>query len=89
MENTSYYLEDERLVFLTVEDARKYYFEEESSHFASDYIDLNEFLNNKGYTCEDIFYLNEDEKADIIFDYHEELFQSWVREELTQCYMYK
>ena len=29
MENTSYYLESERLVFLTKEDARDYFFKKE------------------------------------------------------------
>ena len=89
MENTTYYYESEKTVFLTDEDARKYFFEEELYHSVSVYLGLNEFLSDKGYNHEDIFYLDSTEKADILSDYHEALFQFWVREELTECYMYE
>ena len=89
MENTSYYFESERLVFLTEEDARKFFFIEEIYHCESEYFSLNDFLNDKGYTCEQIFVLDEREKEDILADYHEELFKRWVSEELITCDMYE
>lgn len=55
MENATYYLEGERLVFLTEEDARDYFFKEEIYHSVTLFYNLNEFLNDKGYNCEDVF----------------------------------
>ena len=89
MENTSYYLEGERLVFLTEEDARDYFFKEKIYHSVTLYYNLNEFLNDKGYNCEDVFLFDAVEKADVLFDYHEALFKRWVQEELVECYMYE
>lgn len=74
MENTSYYLESEGLIFLTEEDARKYYFEGELYRFGLNHIDLSEFLSGQGYTYEDIFFLDGVEKEGIVSDYHEALF---------------
>ena len=93
MENTSYYLESERLVFLTKEDAKDYFFKKEVYGYDSEYISLNEFLNDKGYNCEQVFFLDEREKEDILADYlanyHEALFENWVSEELITCDIYK
>ena len=89
MENTSYYLESERLVFLTKEDARDYFFKKEVYYCECEYISLNEFLNDKGYNCEQVFFLDEREKEDILADYHEALFENWVSEELITCDMYE
>lgn len=88
MENTSYYLESEGLIFLTEGDARKYFFEGELYRFTPNRIDWNEFLSSQGYTYEDIFFLDGAEKEGIVSDYHEALFQSWVREELTKYDMF-
>lgn len=89
MENTSYYLESERLVFLTEEDARDYFIKEEVCHCESEYLTLNEFLNDKGYNCGQVFFLDEREKEDILADYNEALFENWVSEELITCDMYE
>ena len=89
MENTSYYFESERLVFLTKEDARDYFFKKEVYGYDSEYISLNEFLNDKGYNCEQVFFLDEREKEDILADYNEALFENWVDEELIACDMYE
>ena len=89
MENTAYYLESQRIVFLTKEDARDYFFMEEIYHYEANYLCLNEFLNSKGYNCEDVFVLNEAEKEDILTEYHEALFESWANHELIECYMYE
>lgn len=89
MENTSYYLESERLVFLTEEDARDYFIKEEVYHCESECLTLNEFLNDKGYNCGQVFFLDEREKEDILADYNEALFENWVSEELITCDMYE
>ena len=89
MENTSYYLESERLVFLTKEDARDYFIKEEVCHCESECFSLNDFLNEKGYNCGQVFFLDEREKEDILADYHEALFENWVDEELIACDMYE
>lgn len=89
MENTSYYLEGERLVFLTEEGARDYFFKEEIYHSVTFYYNLNDFLYDKGYNCKDVFLFDPVEKADVLSDYHEALFKRWVNEELVECYMYE
>ena len=89
MENTSYYFEGERLVFLTEEDASDYFFKEEIYHSVTVYYSLNEFLNDKGYNCEEVFLLDEMEKADVRLDYYKALFKRWVCEELVECDMYE
>ena len=89
MENTIYYFESERLVFLTKEDARKFFLTEGNYHCASEYFSLNDFLNEKGYNCEQIFFWDWREKEDILTDYHEELFKHWVNKELIACDMYE
>ena len=92
MENTSYYLGSERLVFLTEEDARDYFIKEEVCHCESECFSLNDFLDEKGYNCEQVFFLDEREKEDILADYlanyHEALFENWVSEELITCDIY-
>jgi hypothetical protein len=89
MENTSYYLEGERLVFLTEEDARDYFFKEEIYHSVTLYYSLNEFLNDKGYNCEDVFLFDDVEKVEVRADYYEALFKRWVCKELVECDMYE
>lgn len=89
MENTSYYFEGERLVFLTEEDASDYFFKEQIYHSETVYYGLNEFLNDKGYNCEDVFLLDDVEKANVLADYHEALFKRWLCEELVECDMYE
>ena len=89
MGNTSYYLGSESLVFLTEEDARNYFDGEEVYHCESEYLSLNEFLDEKGYSCEQVFFLSEREKEDILTDYHEALFEHWINEELITCDIYE
>lgn len=89
MENRSYYYADERLVFLTREDARNYFFEEEVYNSAFISLPLNDFLIDEGYNCEEVFLLYPEEKAEILANYHEEFFKRWVDEELIACDMYE
>ena len=88
MENTSYYFEGEGLVFLTKEYARDYFFKEELYNDEANYFCLNEFLINMGYNCEDIFLFDKTEKENILTDYREALFKSWVNDELIECSIY-
>ena len=89
MGNTSYYLGSENLVFLTEEDARNYFNEEEVYHCETKHLSLDEFLDEKGYYCEQVFFLSEREKEDILANYHEALFENWVSEELITCDIYE
>lgn len=89
MESKSYFYENERLVFLTVEDARKFFFEEELYGDVSTHFTLNDFLNEAEYNYECIFYLSDVEKEDILSEYHETLFEFWAREELLECDVYE
>ena len=93
MENTTYYLESERLVFLTKEDARDYFFKKEVYGYDSEYISLNEFLNDKGYNCEQVFFFDETENEAILANYlaiyHEALFENLVSEQLITCDIYE
>lgn len=89
MENTSYYLGSERLVFLTREDAKDYFFKEAIYHSIADYYSLNEFLNDSGFNCEDVFLFDDVEKVEVRADYREALFKRWLCEELVECDMYE
>lgn len=91
MENTVFYYEGERLIFLTEEDARNFFFEKELYHPATSYLGLNEFLYNEGYNCEDVFLFDEKAKADVLADYHEALFVCWLNDgdEIIACDIYR
>ncbi len=87
MDDRSYYFAEERLVFLTIRDARKFFFEEELFDIVDD-CDFNAFLGNKFNYCE-LFTMTDEEKADVLSDYHEYLFDCWVDDELIACDMYE
>lgn len=89
MENTVFYYEGERLIFLTEEDARNYFFENKIYDSAPISLTLNDFLIERDYNCEEVFLLYPEEKAEILADYHEEFFKCWLNEELVECYMYE
>lgn len=89
MKNTVFYYEGEKLIFLTEEDARNYFFEEKVYNSAPISLTLNDFLIDEGYNCEEVFLLYPEEKADILANYHEEFFKRWVDEELVECEMYE
>ena len=91
MENTSYYLKSERLVFLTEEDARDYFFKEEIYHSVSLYFSLNDFLKEQDFDYEEIFLFEKEDKANVLADYQEALFERWLSdgEEVVACDIYE
>lgn len=87
MDNSIYYFAEERLVFLTIEDARKFFFEEEYCGMVDD-CGFNDFLGNK-FSHYELFTMTDEEKSDVLSDYHEYLFDCWFDEVLVTCDMYK
>lgn len=87
MNDRSYYFAEERLVFLTIEDARKFFFDEELCNVVDD-CDLNAYLGNR-FNYYELFTMTDEDKADVLSDYHEYLFECWVDEELIACDMYE
>lgn len=88
MDNRSYYFAEERLVFLTLEDARKFFFEEILFNDTVNECDFNIFLGDK-FNYYALFIMTDEEKSDVLSDYHEYLFDCWVEEELVACDMYE
>lgn len=87
MDDRSYYFSEERLVFLTIEDARKFFFNEELYNIVDD-CDLNAYLSNR-FNYYELFTMTNEDKADVLSDYHEYLFDCWVDDELIACDMYE
>ena len=87
MNNRSYYFAEERLVFLTIEDARKFFFDEELFNIVDD-CDFNAFLGN-GFNYYELFTMTDEDKAEVLSDYHEYLFECWVDGKLIACDMYE
>lgn len=87
MDNRSYYFAEERLVFLTIEDARKFFFDEELFDVVDDF-GFNVFLGNK-FNYYELFTMTDEEKAEVLSNYHEYLFDCWVDDELIACDMYE
>ena len=84
----SYYYEKENLVFLTKEDARNYFFEEQLFTEVGDEYVFHCFLSER-YSISDIFGMEDSEKPDVLADYHDYLFDMWVNENLIACDMYE
>ena len=84
----SFYYAEESLVFLTKEDARNYFFEEQLYSGAEDECDFGCFLSER-YSIPDIFRMDNAEKANVLSDYHDYLFDIWVDECLIACDMYE
>ena len=87
MNDRSYYFAEERLVFLTIEDARKFFFDEELFNIVDD-CDFNAFLGNR-FNYYELFTMTDEDKAEVLSDYHEYLFECWVNDELIVCDMYE
>lgn len=87
MDDRSYYFAEARLVFLTNREARKFFFEEEFSSIVDDY-DFNAFLENR-FSHYALFTMTNEEKEEVLSDYHEYLFDCWVDDELIACDMYE
>lgn len=87
MNDRSYYFAEERLVFLTIEDARKFFFDEELYDTFND-CDFNVFLSGK-FDYYELFKMTNEEKSEVLFDYYEFLCDCWVDDELIVCDMYE
>lgn len=82
-----YYYGEEAIVFADLGDARDYFFDEGLLRGYDDDYAFRNFLN-KSYTLVELFRMTDDEKADVISDYEEDLFDFWVDEELVKCELY-
>lgn len=87
MDDRSYYFEEEKLVFLTIEDARKFFFDKELYNIVDD-CELNAYLSNR-FNYYELFTMTDEDKADVLSDYHEYLFDYWVDDELIACDIYE
>ena len=87
MSNYVYYYGEEAIVFADLSEVRDYFFDNDIiRHYDDDYA-FRSFLNEK-YTLIELFKMTDDEKADVISDYKEDLFDFWVDEEIVKCELY-
>lgn len=84
----TYYCPKERLVFVSEEDTRNFFFEEQVYTSMEYEGDFEDFLSEK-YSRADIFRMTNEEKAEVLADYHEVLFEQWCDEELVECDIYE
>lgn len=82
-----YYYGEEAIVFADLCDARDYFFDEGLLRGYDDDYAFRNFLN-ESYTLVELFRMTDDDKADVISDYEESLFEEWVNEELVKCELY-
>ena len=84
----TYYCPKERLVFVTEEDVRNFFYDEKIYEVMEYESDFEDFLSDK-YTRADIFRMPDEEKSEVLADYHEVLFEQWCDEELIECDIYE
>ena len=84
----TYYCPNERLVFVTEEDVRNFFFNEKIYEAMEDESDFDMFLTER-YSRADIFRMTDEERAEVIADYNEILFEQWRDEELVSCDIYE
>ena len=82
-----YYYGEEAIVFADLGDARDYFFDNDILKRYDDDYALRNFLD-ESYTLIELFKMTDDEKADVISDYEEDLFEFWVDEEIVKCELY-
>lgn len=82
-----YYYGEEAMVFTDLSDARDYFIDTDIIRRYDDDFAFRSFLD-ENYTLSDLFKMKDDEKADVISDYEEDLFDFWVDEELVKCELY-
>jgi hypothetical protein len=87
MSNYVYYYAEEAIVFSDLSDARDYFFEQGLYDGYDDDYAFRRFLD-ENYTLLELFRMKDDEKADVVADYEEGLFDEWVDEELVKCELY-
>jgi hypothetical protein len=87
MSNYVYYYGEEAIVFADLSEARDYFFDNDIIRRYDDDYAFRKFLD-ESYTLIELFKMKDDEKADVISDYEEDLFEFWVDEELVKCELY-
>lgn len=83
-----YYYGEEAIVFADLSDARDYFFDNDIIRRYDDDYAFRNFLD-ESYTLIELFKMTDDEKADVISDYKEDLFEFWVDEEIVKCELYE
>ena len=87
MSNYVYYYGEEVMVFADLSDARDYFFDTDIiRHYDDDYA-FRSFLD-ESYSLIELFKMTDDQKADVISDYEENLFEFWVDDELVKCELF-
>lgn len=87
MSNYVYYYGEEAIVFADLSEARNYFFDEDILRRYDDDYAFRNFLN-ESYTLVELFEMKDDEKADVVSNYEDDLFEYWVDEELVKCELY-
>jgi hypothetical protein len=87
MSNYVYYYGEEAIVFADLSEARNYFYDEDILRRYDDDYAFKNFLN-ESYTLVELFEMKDDEKADVVSDYEDDLFEYWVDEELVKCELY-
>lgn len=87
MSNYVYYYGEEAIVFSNVDEAREYFFDEGLLRGYDDDYAFRRFLD-ENYTLVELFKMKDEEKADVVAEYEEGLFDEWVYEELVKCELY-
>lgn len=87
MSNYVYYYGEEAIVFADLSEARNYFYDEDILRRYDDDYAFRNFLN-ESYTLVELFEMKDDEKADVVSDYEDDLFEYWVDEELVKCELY-
>lgn len=82
-----YYYGEEAMVFADLSDARDYFIDTDIIRRYDNDFAFRNFLD-ENYTLADLFKMKDDEKADVISDYEEDLFDFWVDEELVKCELF-
>ena len=85
----AYYYSQNAVVFLTKEDAKIYFFNENVFDDFDCHEYLNEFLANECYSRADLLTMTEREKEEVLEDYRLWCFEEWVKEELTRVDVYE
>ena len=88
MSNYVYYYGEEAIVFADLSEAKDYFFDNDFLRRYDDDYAFRSFLN-ENYTLVELFQMKDDEKAEVISNYEEDLFEFWVDEELVKCELYE
>lgn len=88
MSNYVYYYGEEAIVFADLSEAKDYFLDNVFLKRYDDDYAFRSFLN-ENYTLVELFQMKDDEKAKVISDYEEDLFEFWVDEEVVKCELYE